>query len=250
VFIWSSAILKEPLLIFAMGMTLKYFQRWNFNRNIPNAAAMLFFVLCFFLVKSFWLLVLLPGLLIWFIMPTMKRAALTVTLAYCTILLLVLLVGEFFLPLNLPDLIFGQQRNMWRYVVFMHSGSIIHPLPFAPNPLSFISHIPEAFSYGMFQPWPDQLTKWYYFPLTLENFVFPVLVAAVMYKVRIHKANVQAPQLIAFYAGIAIVIISAFTTPVIGTLIRYRMPGLLLMVLAVLAYLFSLIGKPSNNASN
>jgi hypothetical protein len=250
VFIWSSSILKEPLLIFAMGMSLKYFQRWNFNRNISNAVAMLFFVFCFFLVKSFWLLVLLPGLLIWFVMPIMKRASLTVTLSYCAILLLVLLVGEFLLPLNLPDLIFGQQRNMWRYVVYMHSGSIIHPVSFAPNPLSFISHLPEAFSYGMFQPWPNQLTKWYYFPLTLENFVFPVLLVAVLYKIRIHKTNLRPAQLIALYAGIAIVIISAFTTPVIGSLIRYRMPGLLLMVLAVSSYLFSLIGKSSNNASN
>ncbi|MBK7964902.1 MAG: hypothetical protein IPK10_06210 [Bacteroidetes bacterium] len=96
VFICSSAILKEPLLIFAMGMTLKYFQQWNYNRNLSNALCLMFFILCFFLVKSFWLLAFLPGLLIWFLLPNMKNAMITLSLSYGISLLLVLVVGEFF----------------------------------------------------------------------------------------------------------------------------------------------------------
>jgi hypothetical protein len=250
VFIWSSAILKEPLLIFAMGMTLKYFQQWNYNRSLSNTIRLSFFVLCFLLVKSFWLLALLPGLLIWFLIPNMKKAFITVLLSYSVVLLVVLVAGEFILPLNLPDLIFGQQRNMWRYVVYMHSGSIIQPIAFAPIPLSFVSHLPEAFCYGMFQPWPWQLAQWYYFPLTLENFVFPLMVAIIIYKIKSQSTPVRPALMLALMAGITIVVISAFTTPVIGSLIRYRMPGLLLMVLAVTAYLFSLKTKSSNNPAN
>lgn len=250
VFIWSSAILKEPLLIFALGMTLKYFQQWNENRNLSNAFCLMFFILCFFLVKSFWLLALLPGMLIWFFIPNIKKTFIIFSLSYSIALLFVLVIGEFILPLNLPDLIFGQQRNMWRFVVFMNSGSIIPPIAFAPNPLSFVSHLPEAFCYGMFQPWPWQLSKWYFFPLTLENFVFPTLVAIVIYKSRIQKSLIRPALMLAFLAGITIIIISAFTTPVIGSLIRYRMPGLLLMVLTVTAYLFSLKAKSSNNPAN
>lgn len=250
VFIWSSAILKEPLLIFALGMTLKYFQQFNESRNLSKAVGLMFFVLCFLLIKSFWLLALFPGLLIWFLMPNMKKAFLTISISYAIALLLVLVVGEFIVTFNLPDLIFGQQRNMWRFVVYMHSGSIIPPIAFAPNPLSFVSHLPEAFCNGMFQPWPWQLTKWYFFPLTMENFVFPVLVAAVVYKIRSKLVPVRPALMIALLSGITIVIVSAFTTPVIGSLIRYRMPGLLLMVLAVTAYLFSLKAKSSDNPAN
>ncbi len=35
-------------------------------------------------------------------------------------------------------------------------------------------------------------------------------------------------------AGAAILVISGLTTPVLGTLVRYRMPGILLLVLAAL----------------
>ncbi|MBK7964903.1 MAG: hypothetical protein IPK10_06215 [Bacteroidetes bacterium] len=152
--------------------------------------------------------------------------------------------------MNLPDLIFGQQRNMWRFVVYMHSGSIIQPISFAPNPISFVSHLPEAFCYGMFQPWPWQLSKWFYFPLGLENFVLPVLIAILVYKINSQTLPIRPALMLALLAGITIVVISAFTTPVIGSLIRYRMPGLLLMVLAVMAYLFSMRGNSLNKPTN
>ncbi len=247
VFIWSSAIMKEPLLIFAMGMTLRSFQLWNYERTISNFFKFLIFVFCFLLVKSFWLLAFLPGMLIWAFIPQMKKSVVMITFSYALSLMIVLLIGEIVLSFNLPDLLFGQQRNMWRFAVYMHSGSLIHPLSFAPNPLSFLLHIPEAFCYGMFQPWPWQLANWFYFPLSLENFIFPAMVATSIYKFKRNGNTIPPEIIIALIAGIAIVIISAFTTPVIGSLIRYRMPGLLLMVLSALTYFYS---KNVNSSSN
>lgn len=247
VFIWSSAILKEPLLIFAMGMTLRHFQLWNHERTFANIFKLLIFVLCFLLVKSFWLLAFLPGMLIWAFLPQMKKSVMMITLSYTVSLIIVLIVGEIVLSFNLPDLLFGQQKNMWRFAVYMQSGSLIHPISFAPNPVSFLMHIPEAFCYGMFQPWPWQLAKWFYFPLSLENFIFPVMVATILYKFKRNGNSIPPEMVIALIAGIVIVIISSFTTPVIGSLIRYRMPGLLLMVLSALAYFYS---KNVNSSSS
>lgn len=250
VFIWSSAIMKEPLLIFAMGMTLRSFQLWNDEKTFSNLLKLLIFVSCFLLVKSFWLLAFLPGMLIWALFPKMKKSLMMISLSYLVSLMIVLLVGEVMLSFNLPDLLFGQQRNMWRFAVFMHSGSLIHPLSFAPNPMSFLLHIPEAFCYGMFQPWPWQLAKWFYFPLSLENFIFPLMVSISIYKFKRNGNRVPPEIVITLIAGMVIVIISAFTTPVIGSLIRYRMPGLLLMVLSTLAFLYSRNVNSSSNPSN
>jgi hypothetical protein len=242
--------MKEPLLIFAMGMTLRSFQCWNDEKTFSNLLKLLIFVSCFLLVKSFWLLAFLPGMLIWALFPQMKKSLMMITLSYVVSLLIVLLVGEVMLSFNLPDLLFGQQRNMWRFAVFMHSGSLIHPLSFAPNPMSFLLHIPEAFCYGMFQPWPWQLAKWFYFPLSLENFIFPLMVSISIYKFKRNGNRVPPEIVITLIAGMVIVIISAFTTPVIGSLIRYRMPGLLLMVLSTLAFLYSRNVNSSSNPSN
>ncbi|MBL7925167.1 MAG: hypothetical protein JNL88_13275 [Bacteroidia bacterium] len=237
VFIWTSAILKEPLLVFAMGMTLRYFQLWNQQRRAGYFAIMVFFVLCFLLVKSFWLLAFLPGLLAWYLFPRMKNAVRTITLAYACLTALLLLGGLFIPAINVPELLFGQQRNMWRFAVYMHSGSLVHPVSFAPDPLSFLKHLPEAFAYGMFQPWPWQLAHWYYFPLFLENLIFPCLLIPAVLRYRKNSTPACPETVLAFIAGAVIVVVSAYTTPVIGSLIRYRMPGLVLMLLALFRYL-------------
>lgn len=250
VFVWSSSILKEPLLVFALGMTLRSFQIWTDQRNFKKGMTLLFFVVCFLLVKSFWLLALLPGLMVWAWRPHMKHVFKTMLATYAVALLVILIVGEYVLSVNVPDLLFGQQRNMWRYVVYLNSGSLIHPLSFAPTPVSFLKHIPEAFCTGMFQPWPWQLAKWFYFPIQLENMVIPVLLCWVIIRNKVWEMNWSKASVVALFAGVIIVVVSAFTTPVIGSLIRYRMPGMLLMVMALMPYLFPVNRKTTGIASN
>jgi hypothetical protein len=232
VFIWSSAILKEPLLLFAMGMTLRYFQLWNYKRKPVYLISLLFFTGCFVLIKSFWLLVFLPGFFIWMLKREMKKPLLTISMSYFLTLVFVLVGGTFFSWLDVPALLFGQQLNMWRFAVFMHAGSLVHPVSFAPTITSFLLHIPDAFSFALFQPWPWQLAKWYHFPLFLENIIFPLLFFLALYFAWRKREMPSAEVVLAAIAGIIILVVCGFTTPVIGSLIRFRMPGLLLLILA------------------
>jgi len=89
------------------------------------------------------------------------------------------------------------------------------------------------------------LAKWFYFPLFLENLMFPFVWMVVFWKMKTTSLKINPPIIIAFIAGFIIVLISAYTTPVIGTLIRYRMPGLLLMILALLSMIGNSIGRKS-----
>ncbi|MBK9401677.1 MAG: hypothetical protein IPN36_12735 [Bacteroidetes bacterium] len=232
VFIWSSTILKEPLLLFAMGMTLRYFQLWNNNRRPIYLVGLLLFTGCFVLIKSFWLLVFLPGFFIWMFKRDMNKPLQTMSITYFVTLVLVLVGGIFFPVLDVPALLFGQQLNMWRFAVFMHAGSLVHTVSFAPTITSFLLHIPDAFSFALFQPWPCQLAKWYHFPLFLENLIFPLIFFLALYFAWRKREMPSAEVVLAAIAGIIILVVCGFTTPVIGSLIRFRMPGLLLLILA------------------
>ncbi len=236
VFIWSSAILKEPLLLFVLGMTLRYFQLWNHRRERRYLLILLLSVGGFLLVKSFWLLSLLPGLVGWFLFPDMKKPFQTVALSYLTALVLVLVLGSIWPAWDVPALLFGQQLNMWRFAVFMNAGSLIHPISFAPTIGSFLSHLPEAFTYALVQPWPWQLAKWYHFPLFLENLVFPLLLILCFRNFKYTRKSPGTEIMLALAAGSVIVVVCGLTTPVIGSLIRFRMPGLLLILLALHGY--------------
>jgi len=120
----------------------------------------------------------------------------------------------------------------------MHSGSLIQPVSFAPTIVSFLKHIPDAFIFGLMHPWPWELAKWYYFPMFLENMVVPVLCIFCCRKFLSEKTNLTAEVMIGLCAGVIIVTVCGFTTPVIGSLVRYRMPGMLLLGLALLSGLY------------
>jgi len=251
VFIWSSAILKEPLLLFAMGMTLRYFQLWIYNRRPFYMYGLILFTGCFMLIKSFWLLAFLPGLLVWMLIKEVKHPVRTFVFSYSIALVLVLFAGHFYSVLDVPALLYGQQLNMWRYAVFMKAGSLVHPVSFAPAVASFLKHIPEAFSFALFQPWPWQLLKWYHFPLVVENIFFPLVFTRAMYFVGVKSERPSAEVVLAVIAGVIISVVCGFTTPVIGSLIRFRMPGLLLLILAFYSYNYhSIKSKISKKEGN
>ncbi len=233
-FIWSSAILKEPLLLFSMGMTLRYFQRWIYFRRKKELFLLLVYTGCFLLIKSFWLLAFLPGMLVWMISPRLKRPVLTFSFTYIFLLIVVFIAGKISPAFDLPSLLFGQQLNFWRYAVFMKSGSLIHPLPFAPVFSSFLWHIPGAFAYAAFQPW--QIERWVHLPLLLENLIFPMLFIRCILVFLKYRSLPAAEIVLCFLAGGIMMVVCGFTTPVIGSLIRYRMPGLLLLLLACFQY--------------
>lgn len=235
VFIWSSAILKEPLLLFSMGMTLRYFQLWNYQRTWKYFGLLILFTFCFLLIKSFWLIAFLPGFFIWMMAPDMKNPFLKIAASYALLLTVVLMIGPYFSAINIPALLYGQQLNMWRFAVFMKSGSLVHPVAFAPSAISFLKHIPDAFAFALFQPWPSQLIKWYHFPLFLENLFVPVLFFRALYFALKVKPGLSVEVILACLVGSIIVVVCGFTTPVIGSLIRYRMPGLILLMLALLS---------------
>lgn len=238
VFIWTSAILKEPLLLFSMGMTLRYFQLWNNRRTVTYLLPLLLFLFSFMLIKSFWLLAFIPGLLLWLINAEVKKPWIVFPTVYFIAMMMVFMAGMLNPVFDMPAILFGQQLNMWRFAVFMHSGSLIQPVSFAPTIVSFLKHIPDAFIFGLMHPWPWELAKWYYFPMFLENMVVPVLCIFCCRKFLSEKTNLTAEVMIGLCAGVIIVTVCGFTTPVIGSLVRYRMPGMLLLGLALLSGLY------------
>ena len=71
-------------------------------------------------------------------------------------------------------------------------------------------------------------------PMFFESMVVSVLLLiALIVWVRSRKGNAFV-ACFALIAGAAILVVSGLTTPVLGSLVRYRMPGLLLMVLAAM----------------
>jgi hypothetical protein len=239
VLLWSSSVLKEPLLMLAMGGTFYSLKSMMLTKKLPQFVILLLFVFLFSMVKSFWLVLLLPALAAYAYSFGRKNSSLSFFFAYAIALVLAISAGMLIPEYHVPGLLYGEQRNMWRFSVFMQSGSLIHPLPFAPQWSSVLIRTPMALANGLFQPFPANIRGLSYLPTLLENMVLPCLLLMLLFKGRIMRLRGAFPQFwLAFWGGLGIVAVSAFTTPVLGSLVRYRMPGLLLLVMGVLLLLF------------
>ncbi|MFN8154000.1 MAG: hypothetical protein U0Y08_06890 [Bacteroidia bacterium] len=246
VLLWSSPLLKEPLMLFTMGAFFESARLLRRNFSPVNMVLLLLSMLGSILIKYFWLLLLVPGLLAYLFFPSGKRNGWGMGVMYVCCFGIVLIAGHLIPSLHLPSLLFGQQLNMWRFAVYWHAGTLIDPVPFAPTDWSLIRHLPYAFVYTLVQPLPSQVSKLPLWPMCAESiFSCILLLAALIVRVR-RRAGSSFLATYGLIAGACIMIISGFTTPVLGTLIRYRMPGLLLLLLAAVRVLRELRSSPPN----
>jgi hypothetical protein len=189
------------------------------------------------LFKSFWFLLLLPGLITWFVFGRSKKSVLILPLVYGLLFLAMVGLSVAHVQPDVPDFLFGQQRNAWRLAVYSDAGSILHPIEFAPNWMSLIRHAPAALLLALSIPVPQNvdLIDLFFFA---ENLVLPALLIGIVWK-RPSTDFVFTPlHVLAWIAGVSILLISAYTMPVAGTLIRLRLPGLLLILLSLAAALY------------
>lgn len=239
--LWTSPILKESLLIFTLGTTLRSFQCWMNRKTLFDFSFFILSAIGFFLVKWFWLAALIPGLAGWYFTAIAPKPMFRILIAYIIVFLFVAMSGYFIPDIYLPGLLFGEQLNMLRFAVFMHAGSLIQPVAFAPSYISIIKHIPDAFFICMTQPAFDAGLSLLFIPLVVENLLFPIMLFILIYQRKWNFIFSKPETCTALLLGLIIILVSGFTTPVAGTLIRYRLPGLILLLLV----LASAIASPS-----
>jgi hypothetical protein len=234
VVIWSSLVLKEPLLLFCLGFLLQGILQWakgskHYLRNLLTG------LIGFFFVKTFILVLILPAILAFGLAKRIKKIKpVIVFIAVISMMFTVLIIlSNYYQTFDLPALLYGQQLNMYRFVVYNQAGSILKPIMLAPDWLSFFKRIPESIGYALMQPLPwvyDIRHGWLVF---IENcIVFCYLI----YGIYSNKGHLLKSRwrLLFLTAGLTILIVSGFVAPVAGSLIRFKMPGILLLMLAVI----------------
>lgn len=239
VLIWSSGILKEPLMLFFMGLMLRYYQRWNWWGKRTDGVWFVLGVVGFFLLKIYFMSIFIPAFFVWPFLKNSADAWKKLIGVYALLLVVVLVAGLFIPALDLPARLFGQQLNMWRYSVYMNAGSVMQPLPFAPDPWSFLKHLPGAFIFTVLLPGVMNQENYIAVPMLAEGVMVLLLMGfTLVYAVK-NNCKVSLESAVGLITGLSIVLICGYTTVVLGTLVRYRMPGLLLLVLSMMAILWS-----------
>lgn len=112
------------------------------------------------------------------------------------------------------------------------SGSIIHTNKLENNGLDLLLSLPKAWCHAMFKPFLLSSKNPLLLVSGLENFlIFLMIIAVFVFR----KKQLQLNLLVLFFtASTVLMFFVGVTTPVMGAIVRYKIPALLFLLLALL----------------
>jgi len=227
VLFWGSGVIKESLLFFGLGLLL-----WQALKMLGGELGVWGLLLIagssvlLLHLKIYVLASLLPALVILF----MERFAQRVPFVLRTLLVLFSFV---YLGLNLHNMVPGldvleilavKQRDFIGLAQATNAGSFVMPERLEPTAWSFVKQAPYALYITLFGPLVHPGGGAFNLVSAAENAVV-VLVLVVLWWYRLPRRsldNVLLTALITYVVFLALII--GWTTPVMGALVRYRVP--------------------------
>ena len=251
VVIWGSSVLKEPLMLFFLGLMILSFHKFVLKSRLIHFMKFLFFALLLAAIKPYILLAMLPGLTAWWI-HSIRRKSLPFIILSCYIVtyLFLVFISKTNNPYNLFQFLNDQQIIAYKNAIYCHSHSILELIPFAPNPFSIIKHIPDGIILSLTRPYYNENHSILWQLCAIENIGLLFFILLLIIHLDMQKINQQPLALLFIVAGLVILTTVAFTNPVLGTLVRLKMPGILLLCLGLASLTKSRNQKWKNNTLN
>ena len=235
---WSAGILKESILIFALGsFTWNVYKLISGSHKISTYLWILFLIPILFIMKFYVFVALIPAILAWWISQKTKR---TISIHLVTIvacLLVALGIGTIFPTYNFLVIMAAKQGDFINLANFLNVNSSIYMDYLEPNLWSFIKASPKAFINTLTRPWPTELKGILFYPPLFENlFIIFILFIGWFYR---KKVNPQQWKFIIFCLTFSILlfVIIGLTTPIIGAIVRYKIPAIPFLIFVALLFL-------------
>lgn len=238
VLFWSSGVIKEALLLFGLGLFLLNLLGPVRHRYWPvRMLVLVFCVTLLFFLKLYVLLSLLPALIAYLWCQRTQGAQVWLRFGFVYAAFIVAgLNSEHIIPrFSILEAIWVKQRDFIGMAHQVKAGSLVEVTPLEPNAMSFLRQSPHALYMTFLSPF----TTWRNGAMGLLSAMENVLVIglpllAILWR-RPWKA-IDKPLLL-FATGFCLLLslVIGWTTPVIGALVRYRVPMLPFLTIAALA---------------
>ena len=225
VWLWTSGALKESILIFAFGLFV-----YNLRALLekPTAGNVIGVVVCLFLLmqsKFYVLMAALPSLtaMVW-IKHRPKKAFAKFMIAHIAIFIAAWL-SKFITGVDLFDVICWKQHDFIMMMQSTQAGSFIE-LPVLDNGLkSIIVNAPHAFATSLLRPTVFEPGSAAMMMAGVENLLILGVLVAGFFFIKPH--NLAIPDVWYCLSFIIILfVLIGLTTPVLGSLVRYKVPAL------------------------
>ncbi len=231
VMFWSSAVLKESLLVFVMGFLTYYGLKTISTFNIKRLGFLLLFLLLGLTIKSYVAISIIVGfgLLLAFKLTSLKSRILIPT--YLLLGTGAVILMDFFLKLRIPERFYQKQHDFLNEIALSKPGSAFELFILDPKWNSLLITAPNALSNALFRPFIWEVHSVISLVASFEIILLITLtIIAFWFKKRLNK---QQTQIIAAFSisAVIILLIAGWVTPVFGALVRYKIPALILLLI-------------------
>ena len=230
VMFWSSAALKESLIMAMLGMLIFNFFNIIEKKNLTKS--ILFFLISIFLMlllKFYVLFALIPSLIFYGIYKIFKPKY--ITLVFSGIYLIIILLffnSEQFSSYNLAEIISTKQHDFNSMLdATKNVGSrVVLPILDADF-LSILKAVPNALINSFFRPFFGDITSIIVIPALIENIliIISMLFSIMFFNIKKVKKNLAVIFFMLSFV-ITLFVLIGLTTPVLGALVRYKVPAL------------------------
>ncbi len=239
VLFWGSGVMKDGLLLFSFGMFFYFFNQLLNTFTVKSLLWMCLFVFAISINKIYFLIAALPGMMAWYwsIKTNYQYSFYKFFLVHLFYFMVLLNIHNVLPSFNFAEMIYLKQHNFLNLAEFVKAGSIIHITRLEPTTTSFLINTPEAIYHVLCRPFFFESRSPMILMAGMENLlILLILLTSLLF------INKKAPkhQLTLLHFSIFFVLIlfsiMGLVTPVLGALVRYKMPALpfLLLIFIIL----------------
>lgn len=228
VLFWASGVLKEGIIIFALGMLI-----YNINKclygNVNRIRYCLFFLLSallLFLAKMYVFVAIAPVIVSLVIVRFTSSKFVFLKFISVHLLFFLIAVNLYRLNTEWDIMLFLHQKQMGfiQTAISEKAGSYININYLKPNVMSLIKNAPQAIFNSMFRPHLFESKSVFIMISALENmFLFILLIITVLFFKKPDKEVLPWLYACVFFA-VMLSLLIGLVTPVLGSIARYRVP--------------------------
>jgi len=236
IFLWSSGILKEPLIILSFGLILNSLivkrTKWM------NVSSFIIASLIIFKVKFYIFICFFPALISYIISEKTKFKPPRIIFTVCAIIAVIIFamgkMNNYYNPLKILS---QKQNDFITLSELFDTGSAYKIIPIEPSITSLIKAIPMGAINGFFRPFPNNINNLLQlFPL-IENMLLYLMVLYLIFRILFLKIKINQDVKNVLWNSLFFItmlfILSGISTPVVGALVRYKVPGLMFLIIVI-----------------
>ncbi|MCB0396053.1 MAG: hypothetical protein KDD36_05345 [Flavobacteriales bacterium] len=229
VLFWSSGVLKEGLVMFAMGFLFYGLHSYRAGKR-PVASVLTILVMLGLMVitKVYVLIALLPGLISYAICLWLPRVRTgwVYLMVHVVMISVMANMGRWSDNYNLIATIHGKQKDFIQMLEYWDAGSAISAEELEPSFTGLLKAAPAALFTTLFRPFPWSADGALTLLAAMENILLLLIILyACRYATWPGREGWNMLLLCLSFSLIFFTVIG-LTTPVIGALVRYKIPAL------------------------